>query len=108
MRWYDGAPDDAMFAERHHWLSTSPDSGFVKIGLAQTRDAHGVDVMFGLVGKRVGSDARTDPPLLDRREWFAALADLFGLTFDGSDDGTTDRLWENMLAAHHAWEASKH
>ena len=107
MRWYDGAPDDARFTERHQWLSTSPDSGFVKIGLAQTRDAHGVDVMFGLVHKRVGSDSHTDAPILDRRDWFATLADLFGLKFDASKSGATDRLWENMVAAHHSWEASK-
>lgn len=105
MRWYNGAPDDELFVERHHWLSTSPDSGFVKNGLAQTRDANGVDVMFGLVGKRVGEGSRTDAPLLDRREWFDALADRFSITFEASDDDTTDRLWNSVVAAHRAWEA---
>ncbi len=36
------------------WLSTSPDSGFVRVATAQRRDATGVDRLRGLVLSRVG------------------------------------------------------
>ena len=107
MAWRMGTPDPALLATQHEWLSTSPDSGFVKLGLAQTRDATGVDVIHGLIVKRIGTDARASTPMIERCTWFAALGDLFGLTFEGSAPGTTDRLWERTLAAHRAWEASQ-
>jgi N-hydroxyarylamine O-acetyltransferase len=106
MLWRTGDPDPDLLAERHAWLSTSPESGFVKLGLAQTRDATGVDVVHGLVPKRIGAGARTGDALTRRSEWFDALADLFGLTFEHSAPGTTDRLWERTVAAHRAWEAA--
>ncbi len=105
MAWTDGPIDEELLAAQHETLSTSPDSGFVRVGLAQTRDATGVDVVYGLVVKRVGAGARTDEALTDRRRWLDALADLFGLTFAASAPGTTDRLWERTMANHRAWEA---
>ena len=106
MAWRTGDPDAGLLAERHAWLSTSPESGFVRLGLAQTRDATGVDVVHGLVPKRIGEGARTGEALTRRTDWFDALADLFGLTFAHSAPGTTDRLWERTVEAHRAWEAA--
>lgn len=107
MSWHTGPPDPVQLAAQHQWLSTSPESGFVKIGLAQTRDATGVNVIRGLVLKRIGSDASTGVLLDDRRSWFTALADLFGLTFEASEPGMQDRLWQRTVAAHEAWQASQ-
>lgn len=104
MTWTMEPPDQALMQRQHEWLSTSPDSGFVKLGLAQTRDADGVDVMHGLVLKRIGSDARSIEPIRDRRAWFEALHDMFGLRFDASAPGTADELWRRTVAAHEAWE----
>ena len=33
------------------------------------------------------------------------LADVFGLHFEHSEPGTTDRLWEGVVARHRQWEA---
>ena len=99
------AEQDEPFLSQHQRLCTSPDSGFVKIGLAQTRDATGVDVVRGLMLLRIGSDARSEE-LGDRATWFAALHDLFGLRFDASPPGTVERLWERTLANHRAWDAA--
>lgn len=107
MVWTAGPADDELLAKRHEWLSTSPESGFVKLGSAQTRDEVGVDVVHGLVVKRVGAEAHTAEPLTDRGAWFGALADLFDLTFTASPPGTADRLWERTVVAHRAWEASQ-
>lgn len=107
MSWRTGAPDPALLATQHEWLSTSPDSGFVKLGLAQTRDATGVDVIHGLIVKRIGSRANRGVALEDRRTWFTALGDLFGLTFEASPPGTTDRLGERTVSAHQTWQTSQ-
>lgn len=99
------AADDGVFRSQHEQLSTSPDSGFVKIGLAQTRDADGVDVVRGLVLRRIGTGAFTEE-LTDRAVWFAVLAERFGLRFDASPPGTTDRLWERTCENHRRWDAA--
>ena len=91
------------FATQHDYLSTAPDSGFVRIGMAQCRDATGVDVVRGLIAMRVG-DARASEPLTDRKEWFAALRELCGLHFDATPPEVLDRLWSRTLANHRSWE----
>jgi N-hydroxyarylamine O-acetyltransferase len=93
------------FIPQHEHLSTSPDSGFVKIGMAESRDATGVDVIRGLLMMRIGSDARSEE-LSGRDSWFEALHDLFELRFDASPPGTADRLWERTLENHRAWDAA--
>lgn len=79
MSWRSAETTMDAFATRHQWLSTSPDSGFVRVATAQRRDATGVDVVRGLVLSRVGDGSSPSDPLEDRGEWFAALADLFDL-----------------------------
>jgi N-hydroxyarylamine O-acetyltransferase len=104
MSWRSAPAVMPDFAERHAWLSTSPDSGFVRVATAQRRDATGVDVMRGLVLTRVGAGTAPAEPLTDRAEWFGALADVFGLRFDAVDRDALDRLWERSLAAHRRWD----
>ena len=87
-------------------LSTSPESGFVRIASAQRRDAIGVDIMRGLVLTRVGEGTRPTHPLTERDDWFGALADLFDLRFEGVPPETLDRLWARCSAAHEEAEAA--
>lgn len=94
------------FAERHEWLSTSPDSGFVRVATAQRRDATGVDVIRGLVLTRIGPGTAPSEPLDDRDDWFGALADLFDLRFESLPHERLDALWANQLEAHRAWDAA--
>ncbi len=49
MSWRAAEAGMVEFAARHQWLSTSPDSGFVRVATAQRRDATGVDILRGLV-----------------------------------------------------------
>jgi arylamine N-acetyltransferase len=107
MRWrtQPATPDD--FLEQHAHLSTSPESGFVQVVTAQRRDATGIDVVRGLVCKRIGDGAYELDPITSRDEWFALLADRFDLRYDGVDRSVLDRLWDRVLAAHRAWEARR-
>ena len=105
MSWRSDRATIDDFVERHQWLSTSPDSGFVRVATAQRRDATGVDIVRGLVLTRVGDD-RAASDLTERGDWFAALADIFDLRFEATPPEALDRLWERSLETHRAWDAA--
>ena len=102
--WAPGEASQADFAAKHTYLSTSPESGFAKVLAAFRRDADGWDVLRGCVLKRVdtGDSSRE---LTNRREWFDALAGVFGLTLSDVDDSGRAALWEKVRAAHDVWLA---
>ncbi len=106
MRWSAAATEMSAFATKHEWLSTSPDSGFVRVPMAELRDATGVDVIRGLVLARIGQGATTHEPLTRRSEWFACLGDMFGVRFDAAAPEALDRLWASAVEAHRSWEAA--
>ncbi len=106
MSWRTAAATMDDFAERNRVLSTSPESGFVRICTVQRRDATGVDIMRGLILTRVGEGTAPSDPLTDRGDWFGALADVFGLRLEAVPDETLDRLWERLLTTHRDWEAA--
>jgi arylamine N-acetyltransferase len=91
------------FAAQHHHLSTSPDSGFVKWVTIQRRDGRGCDIMRGLTLFRVEGAQRTNRVIADRDEWFATIANVFGLTLVDATPAAKDRLWARAVAAHEAW-----
>ncbi|MFJ8580543.1 arylamine N-acetyltransferase [Micromonospora sp. NPDC093277] len=97
----------ADFEAKHHWLSTSPESGFVQVAMAERRDATGVDVIRGLVLSRIGDGARTAEPVTRRAEWFDLLADLFDLRLHSMTPEARDRLWTNVRTAHRRWQETQ-
>lgn len=107
MTWTMRPAEAADFAAQHEWLSTSPESGFVRVPMAERRDATGVDVIRGLVLSRVGADAFTGEPITRRPEWYDVLADVFDLRFDGAPAPWREHLWTTVQRAHEAWEASQ-
>jgi N-hydroxyarylamine O-acetyltransferase len=107
MTWTMAHAHPADFEAKHQWLSTSPESGFVQVAMAERRDATGADVIRGLVLSRIGDGARTDEPVTRRAEWFDLLADLFDLRLHTMTAETRERLWTNVLSAHHRWQESQ-
>jgi len=89
----------ADFAERHEHLSTSPESSFTgTLGVLRT-DADGFDILRALTLSRIGE--RTTRTVLERREdWFAALADVYGLTLSDLTPEDRDRLWRKVVGQH--------
>ncbi len=96
---FDPAPAEMSdFVERHEYLSTSPRSGFVRTFSVQRTDAAGWDTLRALTLSR--TEATTEKTVLeDPRDWFAALADVYGLTFP---DNERDALWRKVYAQHEA------
>jgi arylamine N-acetyltransferase len=99
--WASGEASQANFLAKHEQLTTSPDSGFVRVAAAFRRDAAGWDVLRGCVLKRFDESEHTRE-LTSRREWFEALADVFGMTLSDVDGSRRDALWEKVRAAHEA------
>lgn len=93
------------FADRHRWLSTSPDSGFVKVLTAQRRDSTGVDCLKGLWLRRI-EDATTESTLASLGELVEVLTDRFGLDLSSVDPDQLTALWDRLHRAHLRWEAA--
>ena len=98
--------EQADFAEKHEWLSTAPESGFVQVAMAERRDATGVDVIRGLVRARIGVAWKPRTAHGVGRIGLTCSPRDFGLRFDASPPDTRDRLWDTVLAAHRRWETA--
>jgi N-hydroxyarylamine O-acetyltransferase len=97
------APGRGEIEASHRHLSTSPESGFVTTATAQRRDATGVDILRSCTLTRTEA-SRTSRTVIDRPgDWYAALADVFGITL--ADVGPAERraLWDRVRAQHEAW-----
>ena len=105
MAWRSAPAEMDAFAERNRWLSTSPDSWFVKYLVVQRRDATGVDVLRGLSLTRVGERAAAST-LTTNDELNDVLHDLFGLDIRHTRKEARDALWDKVLSAHETWEAA--
>jgi N-hydroxyarylamine O-acetyltransferase len=107
MTWTTGPAAASDFIAQHEWLSTSPESGFVQVPMAERRDATGVDVIRGVVLARVGANASTAEPITRQSEWLEVLAEVFDLRFDATPPESRRRLWDRLLDAHRTWEAAQ-
>ncbi|GAB1820508.1 arylamine N-acetyltransferase family protein [Herbidospora sp. RD11066] len=87
------------FESEHVRLSTSPESGFVRVFSIQRRDATGVDALRGLVLTRIGN-ASTSTTLDREDDYFAALADVFDLHLTTEERAI---LWPKLVASHEKW-----
>lgn len=103
MAWRAAPTTMAAFGDRHTWLSTSPESGFVRVVTVQRRDAAGVDIIRGLVLSRVQDGTQPVADLTERDDWFGALADIFDLRFEHTAPEALDALWDRALAGHRKW-----
>jgi len=98
-------PDE--FAASHRVMSTSPQSGFVKVLCAQRRDAQGVDVLRGLTLTRIDTAGTTGREIASRDELYAVLGDVFAIPLDDVDTTQRDALWQRVRAGHDEWLRSQ-
>jgi N-hydroxyarylamine O-acetyltransferase len=96
------------FQQRHRFLSSSPESPFVRTCSVQRRDAGGVDALTGCVLRRIGNENGGPRTLETRGEWFDALADVFDLPLDDVGRSERDALWARVHRAHEAWLAAQY
>ncbi len=92
----------SAFVAKHNHLSTSPESGFVRVATVQRRDSSGVDSLRGLVLTRLGAGTRS-LTLETEDDYYAALADVFGLTMADVTPEERAKLWSRLAEAHERW-----
>lgn len=95
------------FVRWHPYLAESPESRLVRTVVVMRRDGSSSDTLTGCLLRRVDAEGRTVREVTGRAEWFAALADVFGLTLDDLDAAERDDLWTRVHAAHLAWLEAK-
>jgi hypothetical protein len=105
MSFRDGPATLDEFAATNVELSTSAASQFVKVVTAQRRLGDRVEVIRGLRHEVIEAGGTTTRDLVDRDEWFAVLADDFGLHFAGVAPAVLDELWSTWSDKHHRWVA---
>ena len=106
MDFRDEAAAIGDFAPMHEYFSTSPESGFVRVAIAQRRDAEGADLLRGLILSRVGS-APSEVLVESQVDWFEALADVFGLTLADVGEAERRQLWLRVARAHEEFERAQ-
>ena len=102
MAWRSAAATIDQFRAKHAWLSTAPESGFVRVLTVQRRDSTGVDILRGCVLSRVGAGASASD-LTSRAELEDVLTDLFGLDLADIDPATLTAMWDRMEREHERW-----
>jgi len=103
--WADG--DEALIEERHQDQSGSPDSGFVTTFTAQRRHEGGATILRGCTLTSLTAVPEPAVTTIETgADWFAVLADEFGLTLDGVPNPARQALWADVRGRHEAWSGS--
>ncbi|MET9950048.1 arylamine N-acetyltransferase [Streptomyces sp. NPDC006339] len=105
----DFAPEPvelSSFAEEHVRLSTSPESGFVRVLTAQRRDATGVDVLRGCVLRRIDAEGTHERIVDAVDDWYDVLTGVFRLDLTEVDAPARAALWRRVRTAHEEREAA--
>jgi N-hydroxyarylamine O-acetyltransferase len=104
MAWRSAATGMDAFVAQHRTLSGDPESGFVKVTTVQRRDATGVDVLRGLVMRRIGDRPSQSVVTTkgDLRDAFASLS----FYPDDMDADRLEALWRKLRRQHEEWEAA--
>ena len=106
MDWEAGLCTMTDLEERNYLACTSIKSPLIWYSVVIRRDATGIDLMGGCVLRRM-ENGNVDRELTSRKEWFEALADIFGLTLDDMTEAERDQLWNKITAAHEVWKAQQ-
>ncbi|MEA5358138.1 arylamine N-acetyltransferase [Amycolatopsis sp., V23-08] len=97
-----GPAEMADFAEKHAWLSTAPESGFVRVCALLRRDAAGVDTLRALTLDTHGVKEVLESP----EAWWTAVGDVFGIPSALFTTDERDLLWRKAVAQHEAHAGS--
>ena len=106
MDFEDAVAAPGVFDLGHVQMSTSPTSNYVTNVMVARRDATGVDKLVNQSLMRIEGPRTVNWTLSSPTEYFAALADVFGMTLDDLGHDDRARLWRDAQAGQAAYEAS--
>ena len=105
MSWWAAPTTMDAFDDRHVFLSTDPESGFVKTLAVQRRETTRVHILRGLSFSRVG-DGAMQRDIESRDDLFDTLADVFFLDVRSRSQSERDKLWSKLVTSHETWMAA--
>jgi len=105
MSWWSAPATMDAFTDRHRFLSTDPESGFVKTLAVQRREADRVHIVRGLTFSRVG-DGAMQRDIESRDDLLDTLADVLLLDVRALDEARLDALWSHLATSHESWVAA--
>lgn len=88
------------FAERCHYLQTSPESGFVRTTVCHRFIPDGIVTLRGAVLTRVTADGTDSATVDSEAEYTRLLRDTFGLDLPDHEIAT---LWHKVWTRHQEW-----
>jgi arylamine N-acetyltransferase len=95
-----------VFADRHHFHRTSPESSFAKTPTAQLRHATGTSVVRGVVLTHSDGGVVTTRTCERLGEWLDVLEGEFGMRLD-APKAEVAALWTRVRRAHDTWTAAR-
>lgn len=96
----------SSFAAEHTRLSTSPESGFVRLLTAQRRDSQGGGVLRGRVLRRIDAEGTVERMVDSADDWYDVLTGVFRLDLTDVDAPARKKLWHRVESVHREWEAA--
>ncbi len=96
----------ADFALAHRYLSTSPESGFVRKLSVQRRDADGCDRLVSATLHRVDGGGTSTTEFATMPEWREQLAERFRLALDDIGADELRWLWQRVRRDQDEWNRS--
>jgi N-hydroxyarylamine O-acetyltransferase len=90
------------FSERHTFLSTSPESSFVRTVTAQRRDADSTAALRALQLRTITTSGVVDRLVDQRDEWFDLLTNYFDLDLSAASTVAKGALWRHANESHEA------
>jgi arylamine N-acetyltransferase len=95
-----------VFAERHVYNATSPESGFARTVTAQRRHARGMSLVRGCVYTRHDDGVVSTHTCESLPEWLDVLEGEFDLSFSDVSRTALAALWTAVRRSHDAWLAA--
>jgi len=96
--------DIEPFRPKHAHYSLSPDSPWKNTFLVQQRHAAGSFELRGCIFSERGEGALFKSELIDKKQWFDALGDIFGERLVDYDATERDAIWERVRRSHEEWK----
>lgn len=87
------------FAERCHWLQTSPDSGFVRVPVCHRWLADGLVTLRGAVLQYIRPDGLQERTIESESDYHQSLGEIFNLNLGDE----IHQLWPKVWQSHLAW-----
>lgn len=92
----------ADFAERCHYLQTSPDSGFVRVSVCYRQTPQGFISLKGATLRTVTPQATSEHVIETQAEYDSILREQFDITLPD-----VEMLWQKVWRDHQAWVQSQ-